>query len=80
MSFGDGTRADHLRLVKLRAIDYLDRGLPVLDAYYSVTSDLQKHPETAGLQQCAGMFVMVLAAGPSGPTEAEMREWIAGLT
>lgn len=41
------TRAEHLVWCKQRALEYVDAGDPV-NAWASLVSDLNKHPETAG--------------------------------
>lgn len=57
------TRAEHLEWAKQRALEYVDAG-DLNNAFNSVVSDLQKHPETAdhagiqlGMMQLMGGFL-----------------------
>lgn len=72
------TRAEHIRWVRTRALEYLDgssRGVSL--ALASVTSDLGKHPET---ERHAGIELGTLLAWCGGlSADAQMREWIEGL-
>jgi len=69
------TREQHLAWCKERAIEYAEKGA-VQDAFASMASDLNKHPETqdhAGIQ--LGMM-MLMAGQLSSPPE--MRRFIEG--
>jgi len=69
------TRAEHIEWCKQRALEYVDAGdLP--QAFTSMTSDLGKHPETAG--HSAINLGMVLMMNGYLSTESEMREFIEG--
>jgi hypothetical protein len=59
---------EHIAWAKERAVRYLDEGNPA-DAFASIVSDLQKHPETEQLAS--------LALFTSNP--ATIAEWIDGL-
>ena len=69
------TRAEHLQWAKDRALEYVDAG-DVQNAFASMASDLNKHPETqghAGLE----LGMMQLMAGMLS-TPAQMRHFIEG--
>lgn len=69
------TRKEHLDWCKKRAIEYCDIG-DVQEAFASMSSDLQKHPETANhigidfgmMQMMCGML----------RTQEQMRHFIEG--
>ena len=69
------TRAEHMRWCKKRAHEYLAQG-NARDAYASMLSDLGKHEETKGMQEFAGMMMLV----ENGPAfnVAECRRFIDG--
>jgi hypothetical protein len=70
-----GTRAEHLRWCKDRALEYVDQGdLP--QAMASMGSDLRKHPETAGHKGIE--LMMLLAMGGHLNTPAEVRKFVEG--
>lgn len=56
------TRAEHIAWCKQRALEYVDNG-DLQNAYASMHSDLQKHPETKGHSALGlGMMLMARAA------------------
>lgn len=68
-------RAEHLAWCKQRALEYVDLG-ELADALVSMTSDLQKHPDTAGH---GGLELgMMLLIGGHLDTPAKMRDHIRG--
>jgi hypothetical protein len=69
------TRQEHLEWCKKRANEYLDRG-DVQNAYASMASDLNKHPETAG-HQAIQLGMMLMMSGNLS-SEREMRKFIDG--
>lgn len=69
------TRAEHLAWAKTRAFEYLDQNSPAL-ASASITCDLVKHRETAGLARMGATTVMKLAV--AGDVDG-MRKWIQAL-
>lgn len=69
------TRAEHIAWCKQRALEYVDAG-DLSQAFTSMTSDLGKHPETAG--HSAINLGMGLMMGGHLSTESEMREFIEG--
>jgi hypothetical protein len=69
------TRAEHLAWCKERALEYVEAG-DLHNAFASMNSDLQKHPETEGhIGSELGMMLM-LSGHLDSP--AEMRRWIEG--
>lgn len=69
------TRAEHLAWAKERALEYVDTG-DVQNAYASLASDLDKHPETAGHDGITlGMMQMM---GGMLNTPEQMRKFIEG--
>ena len=68
-------RQEHLEWCKKRAIEYVDNG-DIQDAYVSMTSDLNKHPETHG-HQAIQLGVMLMMGGHLS-TANEMRKFING--
>lgn len=70
------TRAEHLAWCKQRALEYVEQG-DVQNAFASMTSDLQKHPETQG-HPAPELGMMLLVAGHLS-TVTQMREWIEGV-
>lgn len=69
------TRSEHLQWAKNRALEYADAG-DLLNALASLTSDLEKHPETKGhIGVQLGMMEML--AGTI-KTPAQMRAHIEG--
>lgn len=69
------TRAEHLAWCKQRALAYVDRG-DVNNAFASLMSDLQKHPETEG--HAAGELGMMLTLAGMLDTAKDMRDFING--
>lgn len=69
------TRQEHLDWCKKRAFEYLDKG-DTLNAFTSMGSDLQKHPETKDhIAIGLGMQMMMIGALSS---VHEMRKFIEG--
>ena len=68
-------RQEHLDWCKKRAIEYVEIG-DLSQAYASITSDLNKHPETEG--HSAIMLGMMLMMGGHLSTKEEMRKFIEG--
>lgn len=69
------TRSEHLAWCKKRALEYVDKGdLP--QAYASMASDLNKHPETAN--HGAIQLGMMMLMGGHLDTATKMREFIQG--
>ena len=68
-------RQEHLDWCKKRAIEYVEIG-DLSQAYTSITSDLNKHPETEG--HSAIMLGMMLMMGGHLSTKEEMRKFIEG--
>lgn len=69
------TRQEHLDWCKTRALEYVDSG-DLTNAYASMTSDLGKHPETAGHSKIQlGMMLMMKG---NLKTQDEMRRFIEG--
>lgn len=69
------TRAEHLAWAKERALEYVDQG-DLQNAFASLTSDLNKHPDTArhsGIE----LGMMQLMAGHL-TTARDMRDFIQG--
>jgi hypothetical protein len=69
------TRADHLAWCKERALEYVAAG-DLTNAFGSMVSDLNKHPETeghSGIQLGSMLFF-----GGGLATERQMREFIEG--
>lgn len=69
------TRADHLAWCKKRALEYVDRG-DTNQAFASMTSDLNKHPDTEGHSAIELGFMMLMGGHLSTPDE--MRKFIEG--
>jgi len=71
------TRQEHLAWCKQRALAYLDQSPPDLkEGFASMSSDLEKHPETQGHIGNV-MGVMMLLNGQLNTVEA-MRDFIEG--
>jgi hypothetical protein len=68
-------RAEHLQWAKGRALEYADRG-DVANALSSITSDLNKHPETKGHSGLELMGMLAVAGHLSSP--AELRRYVEG--
>ena len=68
-------REEHLDWAKKRAIEYAERG-DTLGAYNSMSSDLNKHPETQG-HSAIGLGMMLLASGNLNSKD-KMIEFING--
>lgn len=68
-------RQSHLEWCKKRAYEYLDQG-DVQNAYASMASDLNKHPDTQG--HAAISLGMMLMMSGNLSTEREMRKFIDG--
>ena len=69
------TRAEHLQWAKDRALEYADRG-ETANAIASITSDLQKHPDTENHAGPQLLTMMVSAGLVSRP--GELRREIEG--
>ena len=69
------TRAEHLTWCKKRAIEYVDNG-DVQNAFASMASDLNKHPETEGHAAIQLGMMMLMAGQLSSPQD--MRRFIEG--
>jgi hypothetical protein len=68
-------RQEHLEWCKRRALEYVDRG-ELTDAFASMASDLNKHPET---EKHPGIVVgMGLLMTKQLDTEDKMRKFIEG--
>jgi hypothetical protein len=68
-------RTEHLAWCKDRALAYCDSG-QVLEAFASMVSDLNKHPETEGHAGAELGMMMLMAGQLSEPSE--MRHFIEG--
>lgn len=68
-------RQQHLEWCKKRALEYLDHN-DVQNAYASMASDLNKHPDTEG--HPAIVLGMMLMLGGNLSTTAQMRDFIEG--
>lgn len=69
------TGAEHLRWAKDRALEYANHG-DTVNAINSLTSDLRKHPETAGHP---GILLMtMLAASGDFNRPGRLSEFIEG--
>lgn len=76
MSDGNETsRAEHLAWCKSRALQYVESG-DTQNAFASMISDLNKHPETRG-HAGAELGMLMLLAGQLS-TSRQMREFIEG--
>lgn len=70
-------RAEHLQWCKERALEYVNTG-QLQEAFTSMSSDLGKHPDTAGhVQNTVPLGMQLLMAGHLD-TSQKMREWITG--
>ena len=69
------TRAEHLAWCKKRALEYCDAG-NVADAFASMASDINKHPETQ--DHAALELGMLQLMNGFLNTPAEMRTFIEG--
>jgi len=68
-------RAEHVAWCKERALEYVAMG-DLQNAFASMASDMQKHPETANLTvQTLGFSLM---ASGHLDTPEKMRTWIEG--
>jgi hypothetical protein len=70
------TRADHLAWAKARALAYCDEG-QINEAFTSLASDLDKHPETKDHR--AVYHLMSLMLFGEGMTVEDMRRYIEGM-
>ena len=68
-------RAEHLAWCKQRALEYADAG-DLQNAYASMASDLNKHPDTTG--HPAIQLGMVLLMSGNLKTTGDMRRFIEG--
>ena len=68
-------RQEHLEWCKKRALEYVDQN-DLQQAYASMASDLNKHPETEG--HSAITLGMDLMMGGQLNTQDKMREFING--
>jgi hypothetical protein len=73
---GEVTSAEHLQQAKERALEYADAE-DVAGAIGSLTSDLGRHPETAGHPAIETMTI--LAGGDSFARPGELRRFIEGI-
>lgn len=71
-------RAEHVAWAKERALAELDYGGGPSSALASINSDLMKFPDTA--DHAAIMLGMQLAMSGHLETDAQMREWIDGIS
>jgi hypothetical protein len=71
------TRDEHLAWAKQRALEYADRG-EVAYAMSSLTSDLGKHPETAGHSGVELMGMLAMSGEFNRP--GRLREFIEGFS
>lgn len=69
------TRAEHLTWCKQRALEYVDAG-DLQQAFASMASDLDKHPETQG-HSGAGLGIALMMGGHLSSPQ-QMRKWIEG--
>lgn len=69
------TRAEHLAWCKQRALAYVEEG-DLNNAFASMVSDLNKHPETEG--HAGAQLGMMLLTGGQLSTPRQMREFIEG--
>lgn len=69
------TRAEHLKWCKTRALAYVDAG-QVQDAFASMASDLQKHPDTSDHIGCSLGLALLMGGGLKTPET--MRDFING--
>ena len=69
------TREEHLNWCKERALEYVEKG-DVTNAYASMVSDLNKHPETSG-HPAIELGVMLMMSQNLN-TKDEMKKFIEG--
>ena len=69
------TRQQHLDFCKKRALAYVDAG-DTKQAFDSMASDMQKHPETAGHAAVQLGFMLMMGGHLDSPDE--MRRFIEG--
>jgi hypothetical protein len=69
------TREEHLEWCKTRALEYVESG-DIHGAYASMTSDINKHPGTAG-HAGVGLGMMMLMGGQLS-TADQIRKFIEG--
>lgn len=69
------TRTEHMKWAKERALEFVDSG-DLQQAFSSIASDLQKHPETQG-HLGLSIGIRQLSAGHLG-TKEQMHEFITG--
>jgi len=69
------TRAEHIAWCKQRALAFVDAG-DTQQAFTSMASDLNSHPETTG-HSAVNLGMGLMVAGHL-KTESEMREFIEG--
>lgn len=69
------TREEHVEWAKQRALQYVDSG-DLSNAYASMASDLNKHPETEG-HSGINLGMMLMMSGHLG-TAQEMKKFIEG--
>lgn len=69
------TRTEHLEWCKKRALEYVDNG-DIPQAYASMASDMNKHPETAN--HSAIQLGMQLMMTGNLSTDNQMRKFIEG--
>ena len=68
-------RAEHLQWAKDRALEYADMG-DTTNAIASMTSDLSKHPDTAGHDGILLMTMLAMTGAFDRP--GELRRYIEG--
>lgn len=69
------TRSEHIEWCKKRALEYVDKG-DIVNAYASMGSDMEKHPETAN-HPAINIGVQLMFIGRLSTPE-EMRRFIEG--
>ena len=72
----EDTRANHVAWAKERALEFVDQG-NLIDAMNSITSDLRKHPQTAG-HAATELMTRLMFSGHLN-TPAKMRNFIEGI-
>ncbi len=70
-----GTREEHLKWCKQRALELIDSG-DWHQGLASMLSDINKHPETQG-HPAAGLAAMLMFAGQLNDTKS-VREFVLG--
>jgi len=76
------TRQEHLKWAKERALEYVDVG-DLANAVASMTSDIQKHDETAYTGEAAAtlaLLVHVATLDVMNGNARAVRQWVEGFT